>query len=179
LILDGGPCRVGIESTVLDLTQNPPMILRPGGISRERIQAVIGPVDLFEGKIDESQPAASPGQQELHYSPQKPAFRFDFGDWTAVVTYLSAANAPVAILLMSGPARIAALNSRMGSPPMIFQMPANFDAYASRLYAALREADDANISAIWIELPPDRPEWTAVRDRILRATRANFGITGG
>src|SRR4051812_35429336 len=77
LILDGGPCTVGIESTVLDLTTTRPIILRPGAIIREQIQELIGPTDLFTGQTDPSKSASSPGQQALHYAPRAPAFRFE------------------------------------------------------------------------------------------------------
>jgi L-threonylcarbamoyladenylate synthase len=77
MILDGGPCDVGIESTVLDLSAGRPTILRPGGVSREQIEQVIGPVDLFTGAADPSVAAASPGQHEKHYAPRTPAYRFD------------------------------------------------------------------------------------------------------
>jgi len=74
LILDGGPCAVGIESTVIDLTGDRPRILRPGGISREQIEKIIGPVDLIRESVDAETSAASPGQQARHYSPTTPAF---------------------------------------------------------------------------------------------------------
>ncbi len=67
LIIDGGPCRVGIESTVLDLTRHVPAILRPGTVTREQIQAAIGPIDI--GVDDELQPK-SPGQLASHYAPR-------------------------------------------------------------------------------------------------------------
>src|ERR1700683_4094491 len=76
LILDGAPSRVGIESTVLDLTQNPPMILRPGAISRQRIEELIGSVTEFTGTISPTEAAPSPGLHEIHYAPLTPAFRF-------------------------------------------------------------------------------------------------------
>ncbi len=77
LILDGGPCTVGIESTVLDISGEHATILRPGGVTREQIESTIGPVELFEGSINATHAAASPGQHRRHYSPVTPAFRFD------------------------------------------------------------------------------------------------------
>jgi L-threonylcarbamoyladenylate synthase len=73
LILDGGPCAVGIESTVVDLTGATPALLRPGGISREQLEAVIGRVDIVHGS------AASPGQGSRHYAPVTPAYRIERG----------------------------------------------------------------------------------------------------
>jgi L-threonylcarbamoyladenylate synthase len=77
LILDGGACAVGIESTVLDLSGDHPVILRPGGISRAQIEEVIGPVEVFRGSVDRAMSAMSPGQQEKHYAPRAVAYRFD------------------------------------------------------------------------------------------------------
>ena len=143
MILDGGPCDVGIESTVLDLSGaggGRPAILRPGGVTREQIEALIGPVDVFSGAVDASVAAASPGQHEKHYAPRTPAFRFDAADRARV-------NGE--ILDVTGDAA----------------------TYARQFYARLRELDDSGVAAIYIEMPPDTPEWTAVRDRITRATQ--------
>ena len=140
MILDGGPCDVGIESTVLDLTADRPTILRPGGVTREQIEAVIGPVDVFAGAADPAVAAASPGQHEKHYAPRTPAFRFEPAD---------RARVNGAILELSGDA----------------------PGYARQFYARLRELDDSGVAAIYVEMPPDTSEWTAIRDRITRATQ--------
>ena len=140
MILDGGPCDVGIESTVLDLTGSHPTVLRPGGVRREQIEALIGPVDVFAGAVAPAVAAASPGQHEKHYAPRTPAYRFESAD---------RARVNGAILELSDDAAV----------------------YARRFYARLRELDESGVSAIYIEMPPDAPEWTAVRDRILRATQ--------
>src|SRR6187402_2467669 len=71
LVLDGGPCRVGIESTVLSLAGPTPILLRPGMVSREQIEAIIGPVALAENTKD-GEAHASPGQHTKHYSPRAP-----------------------------------------------------------------------------------------------------------
>jgi L-threonylcarbamoyladenylate synthase len=153
LILDGGPCQVGIESTVLDLSTDHPIILRPGSITREQIQRLIGPVSIFQGSIDSAIAAASPGQQEKHYAPLTPAFRFDGplpGDQRAGFVLIGT-------------------NLRHISPTQI-EMPGNPQAYARHFYAVLRELDELQLPAIYIQMPPDHPDWTAVRDRIRRAT---------
>jgi L-threonylcarbamoyladenylate synthase len=155
LILDGGPCTVGIESTVLDLTVNPPAILRPGAISREQIQSIIGPVSLAPVTKDSSTPAPSPGQHEIHYAPRTPAFRFDPSQRRAI---------PI------GRVAVVTLDPRIESE-VVIHMPATPHEYARRLYSVLRDLDGLNLPAIYIELPPDKPEWLAVRDRLRRATR--------
>jgi L-threonylcarbamoyladenylate synthase len=72
LILDGGPCEVGLESTVLDLTTAPPTLLRPGGATREAIEAVIGPVALSDAVPNGTTAHKSPGQLASHYAPALP-----------------------------------------------------------------------------------------------------------
>ena len=72
MILDGGPCDVGLESTVLDLTTAPPTLLRPGGATREAIEAVIGPVALSDAIPTGDAARKSPGQLESHYAPARP-----------------------------------------------------------------------------------------------------------
>jgi L-threonylcarbamoyladenylate synthase len=172
LILDGGPCHVGIESTVLDLTATPPRILRPGGIDRQTIESIIGPVDLPEAIDDESQPATSPGQQAVHYAPKTPSFRFDRNDSQHMANHFQKSGGQlVAILPSDSP--LLGLSAKV---LILIQMPAEPEAYARRLYAALHEADARNADSIWIELPPDTPAWHAVRDRIRRATREAAGL---
>jgi len=154
VILDGGPCAVGIESTVLDLTTKRPTILRPGGISRAQIEKVIGPIEVSENRVaDVSAPARSPGQHEVHYAPVTPAYRF---------------TPP---LIASERIGVLALGSRCeADSAKTIAMPPSPADYARRFYAALRELDAMKLDAIYVEEPPDAPEWAAVRDRILRAT---------
>lgn len=145
MILDGGPCRVGIESTVLDLTTDLPTLLRPGAITAAMIEEVIEtPVYLSTGQtVREAESAVSPGQQAVHYAPRTPAYRFESHERDKIDP-TDAAILPITL---------------------------DADAYARQLYARLRLLDQQNLRAIYIELPPDTPEWHAVRDRILRATR--------
>jgi len=158
-ILDGGPCEVGIESTVLDLTVNPPIILRPGAITREQIAAIIGPVQLFTGHADPSTPASSPGQQSLHYAPRAAAFRFETSETQRVDEWCSRnAHRNYKILYFT-------------EHPLFRQMPQNPADYARVLYSALREVDAWGSDMVLIEMPPDEPQWLAIRDRLLRATR--------
>jgi L-threonylcarbamoyladenylate synthase len=138
LILDGGPCAVGIESTVLDLSSDRPMILRPGGISHEQIEAIIGPVELNNGASQKS-----PGQHPIHYAPRTATFRFE----RSQRDQLDLRDA-VVLDVDSDPA-----------------------TYARELYSRLRQLDAQCARAIYVEVPPDAPEWAAVRDRLIRATQ--------
>jgi L-threonylcarbamoyladenylate synthase len=179
MILDGGPCAVGIESTVLDLTTTPlGTILRPGSVSREEIEAVIGPVEVRDAQPGgaaggSASPARSPGLHPVHYAPRTPAFRFESRRREELDAELEGAkNRPVVALFLGldvGP--LAQADDDRTAPGGRFFMPAGAEGYARWLYALLRTADDRGAEQIWIEMPPDLPEWAAVRDRIIRATR--------
>jgi L-threonylcarbamoyladenylate synthase len=144
LILDGGPCAVGIESTVLDLSRGVPTILRPGAITREQIQDVIGaPVNTKVLVTEVTSPAVSPGQHARHYAPRTPAFRVD-------------------------PSQISTLDL---SNSALLDLTLDPETYARHFYARLRLMDQQDLKAIYIVLPWDLPEWAAIRDRILRATQ--------
>jgi L-threonylcarbamoyladenylate synthase len=163
VILDGGPCAVGIESTVLDLSRDGrPAIFRPGGVAREQIEAVVGPVDVVARTISSNEPAASPGQQERHYAPRAPAFRF------SPPPPLENAGPNAAILVAGSVYRLRRKTPHM---PYLMEMPGTPAEYAHHLYAALRELDALGVDAIYVMMPPDTPEWAAVRDRLIRATR--------
>jgi len=158
LILDGGPCRVGIESTVLDLSTDQPSILRPGGVSREQIEAIIGEVATFTGSIGHDIAAVSPGQQLVHYAPQTPAYRFDTSQRGLIEP-----EGNGMMVVGTGDAV-----KKWGPIVAMAKLP---DVYARHFYAVLRELDALGLSAIFIEMPPDTSAWQGVRDRITRATR--------
>lgn len=162
LVLDGGACTVGIESTVLDLAGDTPTVLRPGAVTAEMIEGEIGPVRLFAGSAPVSQAASSPGQHAIHYSPVTPAYRFELSDAEKVIEWR---DGPFAVLAISSASAIAASAGRM------IEMPADPAEYARILYATLRSLDDLDLRAILIELPPAAPQWLALRDRLARAAR--------
>ena len=139
-VLDGGPARVGIESTVLSLVDDP-VLLRPGVIPLPEIEALIGPVRL--AGTPAKGPHESPGMHARHYQP------------ATRVYLLAAGEAPP-----SG--RGAWL--RIGR-----EMPADPLAYAAELYAALHRLDEQHLDWIAIERPPNTPEWAGVGDRLQRA----------
>jgi len=169
LILDGGPCRVGIESTVLDLTRDPPMILRPGGVSREALEELIGPVEIFSGSATGI--ASSPGQQTVHYAPSAAAFRFVAAEASKVLEFArSHPSIKVVVLALEDSPSRSALAKGLDRRNII-EMPSAPDDYARQFYAALRDADE-RAGAIWVEEPPPMPPWLAIRDRINRATRS-------
>jgi L-threonylcarbamoyladenylate synthase len=172
IILDGGPCQVGIESTVLDLTTTPPIILRPGGVTREQIEAVIGSVRESNEKFASDKAVKSPGQQEVHYSPAVPALRFASDQAKQVASWcLEHRDLRVAILVIESSLAEHVVAELPTPPGKVIQMPHDPAGYARQLYAALHDADAASPAVIFIELPQETVPWTAVRNRLLRATR--------
>ena len=164
LILNGGPCRVGIESTVLDLSGDTPTILRPGGISQQQIEAIIGPVKVFTGALAHSVAAVSPGQSAVHYSPITPAFRFESA--SEIQLYLrDKLNSQYGCIFICG-------KTETVEDSNVFILANDPADYAQQFYASLRALDRLELKSILIEMPPATREWEAVRDRIGRATKA-------
>lgn len=145
LILDGGPCLGGIESTVVDVTGEGVRILRPGLVTSPMLEAVIGSV-ADEGCAGQESVARSPGQMAKHYSPLTPV-----------------------VLVVPGTKSTAGSGERVA---VLRDMPTDPTGYATVLYARLHDLDAAGYDRIVIELPPDTPEWVGVRDRLFRAASA-------
>jgi L-threonylcarbamoyladenylate synthase len=153
LVLEGGPSDVGIESTILDLSGAAPVLLRPGHISREDLQKILG-IEVSEKAMASPR---HPGGLERHYAPRTPARLVPAYGLDKAITEI---KAKVAVLAFSRP------DERVD---YWLRMPREPHAYAQRLYAALRELDTAGCERILVEAPPDSPEWAAVTDRLRRA----------
>jgi len=157
LILDGGACVVGIESTIVDVSGGIPILLRPGRISAEEIEALLRvPV----GRAGAGSPRVS-GTLAAHYAPRLPLILVSSGMLDAVVRE-QAARRVVAVL---------ARHPRPGYSSAAVWMVGPRDAaeFAHHLYAGLRQLDQAGCAVIVVEAPPETPDWAAVRDRLQRA----------
>jgi L-threonylcarbamoyladenylate synthase len=130
MIVDGGACDVGIESTVLDLTGARPTILRPGGVTREQIEGLVGLVDLFAGVADPAVAAASPGQHEKHYAPRTPAYRFEPADRAQVNGAILALEPDPAAYARDFYARLRALDDA-GVAAIFIEMPPDTPPWAA------------------------------------------------
>lgn len=159
-ILDGGACEIGLESTIVDLSRGKPALLRPGGISRARIEEVLGPLEHDLGGA----PRAS-GTLAAHYAPRTALALVDratvAGEATSTdVAVLAPGAAPAK-------ARVAAWIAASSDPVR----------YGHDLYANLRTLDASGARRILVEAPPGTPEWEAVNDRLARAA-AGAGTLG-
>ena len=138
-VLEGGPSRVGIESTVVSIEDGKLKLLRPGMISLGELERVA---------VEPGASHPSPGMHERHYSPRTPLYLAEpppsgQGAWVWFRTSGSAARS--------------------------VQMPSDPAGYAARLYDTLHQLDHAGLDWIAVELPPDTPDWSAIRDRLSRA----------
>ncbi|MGQ0651507.1 MAG: L-threonylcarbamoyladenylate synthase [Betaproteobacteria bacterium] len=160
LVLEGGDSEVGIESTIVDLSGEAPVLLRPGRISADEIREAI----KTELKSKDSASPRHSGGLERHYAPRTPArlvetFQLD----KEIARQGDTHFAKVAVLAFSRP------DERVD---YWLRMPREPHAYAQRLYAALRELDAAGCELILVEAPPAEPQWAAVLDRLRRACGA-------
>ena len=163
-VLDGGPCTVGIESTIVDCSRGAPVLLRPGAITRVQVEAVCGQPLQSAQEIADTAGAAprASGTLESHYAPSATVRLMDARALQTALDVLGADAAHIAVYART-PLRIA--SDRL----VVRRMPADADATAQQLFAALRGFDAQGVKLIWIETPPDAPDWEGVRDRLNRA----------
>jgi L-threonylcarbamoyladenylate synthase len=157
IVLDGGPCAIGIESTIVDLSGAAPRILRPGRIAIDALEGALGQ-RLEAGAIAES-PRVS-GALASHYAPRTPAELVDSAQLTARLAALIHDGETVRVITLAQlPGNVEGL-----------RLPAQPNDYARHLYAALRVMDAEGADRILIEAPPAGDGWAAVNDRLARAT---------
>jgi L-threonylcarbamoyladenylate synthase len=161
LVLDGGPCPVGIESTLVDCTRGAPVVLRPGQITREQLQAACGRSVGQPGEPDAAAPRAS-GTLESHYAPQARVRLMQADELAQRVQALGTLANNLALWSREPPPQLGAGVLWRAQPPRAQ------DA-ARELFATLRELDLHGVQQIWVELPPETPDWEGVRDRLKRA----------
>ncbi len=159
LILDGGPCTVGIESTIVDCSRGEPVVLRPGHIAPAHLAAVLGCSPRIE--TASGAPRVS-GSLAAHYAPQTP-MRVVAGE--RLLDFLNAQRhkgEPCGVISHSMP-------PQAGMPHAWRLLPADPVGYAHDLYAAMRDLDHAGLSLIAVEALPEDAAWAAVADRLRRA----------
>jgi L-threonylcarbamoyladenylate synthase len=160
MILDAGPCRVGLESTIVSLLDDTPALLRPGGVPVAELEAVLG-----RAVAPPPQELRAPGRLASHYAPTTPLELVAASELRARVAASSAVGAKVAVAAYSPDA----IGSAESAGAAITAMPADAAEYGRLLYATLRRLDAAGHDLIVVEVPPAAPEWLAVRDRLDRA----------
>ncbi len=168
MILDGGSCQVGVESTIIDLSGSKPRLLRPGHITRQEIEAVLQlellmPSTPAAPAPEISEQIRAPGMMTVHYAPTTPAIR------------CSAEQLPDKIRQLIGDGkRIGLLSYQLEIMEInqirVLRLPEQAGNYAQSLYAALRELDSLQLDLILVEQPPQTEPWQAINDRLSKAT---------
>lgn len=168
LILDGGACQVGVESTIVDLSGNRPRLLRPGHITRHDIEAVLqtGLIIAYPHSEQTNQPEIrAPGMMALHYAPLTLAMLCPVDSLPQMLQELNLRNKKTGVLAYS-------LKQGDNAITRIVRMPERADDYAHALYAALRELDSLQLDMILVEQPPATEAWRAINDRLGKAASA-------
>ncbi len=160
LVLDGGPCTHGIESTIVDVTRAPAVLLRPGAVSLDALRAVADVADPGTIVVSSDKRAPSPGTSERHYAPRAKVIL------AAPSVVLDELERRRALGLSVGVLSFVPEHAR-GAPVQI--LAADPDAYAAELYAALHRLDDSGCEEILVAAPPTTSAWLAVHDRLRRA----------
>lgn len=164
LVLDGGPCEVGIESTIVDCTRGQPVLLRPGVLAVQQIEAAGGERLALPHEVAQAAPRAS-GTLEAHYAPHAKVRLMDASALQSALDVLGADAAGIAIwsrAILHTPSRNVLRR----------HMPDDSREAARLLFAVLREFDEKGVRLIWVEVPPADAAWDGVRDRLQRAAAA-------
>ena len=163
LILDGGECDVGIESTIVDCTRGVPVLLRPGQISRLQIEQACGLKLVNPEALNSEAPRAS-GTLESHYAPKAKVRLMTTLEWQKALEALGPHAQNLALWSVQKP------KEELMSAGLLWRnMPSSASQAAHDLFSVLRDFDARGVRTIWIESPPNSPEWEGVRDRLKRA----------
>ena len=175
-ILDGGPCILGIESTIIDCTRGTPVLLRPGCITSSQVEAACGRKLLSKEEFpadSQTEPHAS-STLESHYAPNA---KVRLMDAKALQTALEMLGADIdkAAAISAPPPPTIAVYARtplktLARSVLLQRMPTNAAAAAHELFAVLRAFDARGVKLIWVETPPAALQWDGVRDRLQRAS---------
>lgn len=167
LIVDGGPCRVGVESTIIDLTENPPRLLRPGGITPEQLTEVLGQITVDKAviaQIDHDAVVKAPGMKYRHYAPQCQVLIVS-GSREQAANYIRK-------VWKTGD-RVLCFREELplyeGCAPLAYGEEANVDTLSAGLFDALRVLDDPNVKTVYARCPEGGGVAYAVQNRLKKA----------
>jgi L-threonylcarbamoyladenylate synthase len=158
-VLDGGACPVGIESAIVDCTRGVPVLLRPGVLIRDEIERACGERLRDPEEMSDAAPRAA-GTLEAHYAPNAKLRLMDTKSLQTALDLLGADAGAIAVY---------ARNILRTRSARFRRMPDDAVETARQLFAVLRDFDETGVKLIWVETPPDTPEWDGVRDRLQRA----------
>lgn len=172
LILDGGDCEVGIESTIIDCTRGEPVLLRPGHITRVQIEAACGRAvldkDAPQAVLGQPAPRAS-GTLESHYAPRAKVRLMSADEIAHKLQALGPHANNLGLWSAERPASEQGMGSGVGAGVSWRQQATTAEQAAHDLFGVLRDLDARGVTQIWVQMPPDTTEWEGVRDRLQRA----------
>ena len=166
-IVDGGPCRVGVESTIIDLSGEKPRLLRPGGITPEELSAVLGPIEVDKAvtsQLGKDDVVRAPGMKYRHYAPTAPVVIVS-GNREAASAYIRANFTPGDRVLCFE----EELPLYEGCDPLSYGLEADVNTLSAGLFAALRELDDPSIHQVYARCPTGGGVAYAVQNRLKKA----------
>ncbi len=166
-IVDGGPCRVGVESTIVDLTDERPRLLRPGGITPEQLMAVLGDLVIDKAvtaQIDKDAVVKAPGMKYRHYAPQEPVV-IVAGSREKAAQYIKRHFVPGDRVLCFQ----EELPLYQDCNPLAYGKESQVETLSAGLFAALRELDDASIHQVYARCPVGGGVAYAVQNRLKKA----------
>jgi L-threonylcarbamoyladenylate synthase len=168
LIVDGGQSQVGIESTVLDLSVNPPQVLRPGMIHAESLTAVMGDLKIQNPEFTDKTGGAprSPGLPKKHYSPKAKLLVLHWRNDADLKSQIASRKSQIQNCHVIAHAKIPAGENFA----RVSVIPHDAEAFARAIYAELHRCDETGAELIVVEAPPESPEWSGIVDRLRRAS---------
>ena len=165
VIIDGGACEVGIESTIVDCTRGAPVLLRPGVITPKQLSAACNVTVIAPNAPDADAPRAS-GTLESHYAPTAKVQLMSATDLQKAIGDVASATFGTVAIWSRSPVQVSDSSVNQFKCQ---SMPASAQDCAHQLFAQLRSFDAQGVAHIWVEIPPQTPEWDGVRDRLTRA----------
>ena len=165
LIIDGGNCEIGVESTVISFAEEPPRLLRPGGVTLEEMTELIGEIvvdDAVLNKLEEGAVASSPGMKYKHYAPSADItiIKSDFGKFKS----LCESENNVTALCFDGE------NENLSCPSVTYGNIDDGYSQSARLFDALRELDEMAATTVYARCPETKGMGLAVYNRLIRAS---------
>ncbi len=166
MILDGGACQVGVESTIVDLSGAQPKLLRPGHITRNQIEGILQRELIVSHQEEQTELSQIrvPGMMAIHYAPVTRAVRCSEANLSTIIADLFKQGKKIGLLIYHTD---LGDESNLGA---IIRMPLQANAYAQVLYSSLRELDSQHLDIIVVEQPPLTETWRAINDRLCKAT---------
>jgi L-threonylcarbamoyladenylate synthase len=170
-VLDGGPCRVGIESAIVDCTQLQPVLLRPGMLTLEQISKAAGVEALSALQWKKIAPHAlapkASGTLASHYAPQAILRLLSLPQMRAKAQTKAGSDRKIGVWVRDKQGSLV-----FGPSSSVIGMPSDAATCAQALFAQLRAFDSLGVDEIWVETPPNTPEWQGITDRLQRAAHS-------